>query len=502
MSEPREVELKLELSAADLAALTPRRMAQLGATGGETQHLTSTYYDTPKGRLRKRGLTLRVRADGDGHVQTVKADGKNGGGLFDRSEWETAVDGDSPDLAAAAETPVGRLLARKHDRSLEAIFQTIVERGVWRIANATSEIELAVDRGEVQAGGAVAPIAELELELKRGEAPALFDLARKLGRSRPLKLGVLAKSERGFALAKASGSGVAKAEPILLTPGMTTAAAFQLIAGSCIRHFRRNEPIVIAERSSGALHQARVALRRLRSALSLFGPVLADARLNRIKLGLREISNELGEGRNLDVYLARAVKPDSDLALHPEGVAVLEAERNRAYDRIIARLNSPRFSRFMLDLAAWIACGRWLTAEAGLQRREQPIEDFAAKVLERRRRQVKKRGRKLSTLSPEERHQVRIGAKKLRYASEFFASTADRPKSRRRHKAFIAALENLQACLGELNDIHTGGQLAVAGLPPPVEPTDPETEAGRLAPLLEQAEKAHRALVKAKPFWR
>jgi len=255
--------------------------------------------------------------------------------------------------------------------------------------------------------------------------------------------------------------------------------------------------------------------------LSLFGDVVADARLERIKRRLREVSTRLGEARNLDVYIARLTRSDGEGSPAEPGtidfIARLEAERAAAYDRVIAALASRRFQRLMLDLVEWIECGAWCLAQApeARARRERLVQEFAEEVLDRRRRKVKKTGRNLAELEPEARHEVRIHAKKLRYASEFFAGLVKGKKNMKRHKAFVAALEGLQSCLGDLNDIQTGHEM-VAGLAQGVERPDDEgsptwlfaaghvtgEEDERAAALLNSAAKAHRDLVKAKPFWR
>ena len=103
MDAPREIELKLQCGGGDLAELARHPFLQT-ATPEQTALLTSTYYDTPEGDLRAKGLTLRVRRDGEAYVQTVKASAA-GVGLFDRSEWEGPVTGEQPDLGATVRNP-------------------------------------------------------------------------------------------------------------------------------------------------------------------------------------------------------------------------------------------------------------------------------------------------------------------------------------------------------------------------------------------------------------
>jgi inorganic triphosphatase YgiF len=185
------------------------------------------YFDTPKSKLQKYGLTLRVRSVGERRIQTIKA-GVSGAGMFDRSEWESEIDRDEPDLNLAAGTPVADLLAGRRSR-LRPVFKTVVDRTTWLIETDQSEIEVALDQGQVVAQGNEQPIAELELELKRGLPDDLFAVARSLDRKSALRIGVLTKSERGYSLVGDQAPGSFKAGPVPVQPGIGTAKAFQAL---------------------------------------------------------------------------------------------------------------------------------------------------------------------------------------------------------------------------------------------------------------------------------
>ena len=395
-----------------------------------------------------------------------------------------------------------------------------MDRTTWRVKQDGAEIEVALDEGRVSAHGSTQPIAELEFELKCGSPTELFALARSLDCVRDLQIGVLSKSERGYALADGDEPSSFKAEPIALKPNLSAAEAFQIIARACIRHFRLNEPLLIARRSADPLHQARVAIRRLRSALSLFEPMVTDQEYKRLKRRLRDVSHQFGEARNLDVYIAHTAVPGVDkagqlppFALKPVGQG--QAERERAYERVINTLQSKRFRQFMQDLVAWIQAGPWRTSDEPESQttRDQNIEDFAACVLKRRRRKLRRHGRHLERLSPEERHRIRIEAKKLRYASEFFLELFSGRKHRKRYQAFIAALGDLQARLGELNDIQNEQEIA-AELASHKTTLVPRSRASHAAAshlggqdkpttaLLISACQAHQRFLDAKPFWK
>jgi CHAD domain-containing protein len=207
-------------------------------------------------------------------------------------------------------------------------------------------------------------------------------------------------------------------------------------------------------------------LRRLRSALSLFKDLVADDEIGKLKSGLRRIWQRLGDARDLDVVLVdlrgAGEAPAANEPGKAEFIARMQADREQAYDRVTAALQDVRFRRLLLDLLAWSETGPWLTADDPDRqaRRSEPLDSFAAGVLARQRRKVRRRGQHLGELDVADRHRVRIEAKKLRYATEFFSTLAATKKARRRHETFLKSLEDLQEHLGRLNDLATGEQMA------------------------------------------
>jgi triphosphatase len=231
MSPRREIELKLEVPAYSLARLTRSSLLKGASTAGEkpaTQ--VSVYFDTDKLKLRKKGVSLRVRRIGRRYVQTVKQETGESETLLDRNEWEYPVRSKQPDLDAARDTALGPLLNKKLRRSLKPVFETRVQRSVYPIQRGDSEIELIIDQGKIEAGQESAPLCEVELELKRGTSAELFKLARALADQVPVQLAVTSKAERGYALAAAEQPKPIKAAPVALTLDLTRQAAFHAVA--------------------------------------------------------------------------------------------------------------------------------------------------------------------------------------------------------------------------------------------------------------------------------
>jgi triphosphatase len=135
----------------------------------------------------------------------------------------------------------------------------------------------------------------------------------------------------------------------------------------------------------------------------------------------------------------------------PLPVVPITEMREQAYKTMRSSIRSVRFRKISRNLAEWIEAGHWTTDPALKEIRERKITDYAAEVLGLWRTRLRKRCKKLDDLSPKQRHSLRMRAKDLRYASEFFVSLF--PRHVKRRKATLVALESLQDALGALNDL-------------------------------------------------
>ncbi|MBV9840798.1 MAG: inorganic triphosphatase [Sphingomonadaceae bacterium] len=486
----KELELKLELDSSDAEAIVAAPL--LGSADIEVRDQHAIYFDTPSRALLKCGLSLRIRRVGETRIQTVKAETGAAAGLFVRPEWEREVADDRP-IVDDFGAPLGALVDAQELARLAPIFEVKVRRRLAQIQCEGATIELALDTGEISVAGRTTPVSEIELELKEGDPALLFDVARLLGDQAPLQLGVLTKSERGYRLLDDELDKPLKSQPVRLTSEMSAAQGFQAIARACLRQFCVNESILRRTGNDIALHQARVALRRLRSTFSIFREILVDDHFEHLRGELRWLAAELGEARNIDVLIGRLSKREG---------RPLKPARQAAYAEVETALASERTRALMVDLVEWIALGGWLSDKASAALREEPLPMFAGQVLEKFRRKVKRRGRNLAHIEDEARHELRIQAKKLRYATEFFAELYAQPKPRRRHAAFLAALEAMQADLGDLNDLATE-PLVLARLGLEGSPTATALAADHQSrdALIRKAAEAHAALIDVKRFW-
>lgn len=510
--QAKEIELKLEFDPADAARLASHPALRAGPAPQEEHQLISTYFDTPDCALRKAGVYLRVR-ENDGHiVQTIKT-AKSETDLIERLEWEREITSRNPDLDGVDDTPLKPVLTAGVRAALRPMFETQIRRHVFRILRDDSEIEVAIDQGEIATKTGMQAISELELELKRGKTKELFRLARVLGRTVPLRLEVKSKAERGYALLKGGSLQVEKAGEIDIPPNMSAEEAFRAIARSCVRQLVANEPILFAGRTEG-LHQMRIGLRRLRASIAIFADVVGDETEKTIKTELKWITQELGPARDLDVFAAEVLEPLR--AAHPSDTGLtltqrnFEAKRKEAYRRATSAVRSDRFRAAVLDLVAWVETGDWGSAggEHRKATRALAVAEHAKAELSKLRKRIKRKGSDIRQLSVMQRHKLRIRAKRLRYATEFFAGTFPGEASAKRRQESLAALKDVQDALGGLNDLATRHALIADGLAVDAEQAErAAAQAGLAAPdteetLLHKAEQAFARFAAITPFWK
>jgi CHAD domain-containing protein len=207
---------------------------------------------------------------------------------------------------------------------------------------------------------------------------------------------------------------------------MSAGYAFTLIGRACLRHLVANVPAMMG-RDWNAVHQMRVALRRLRAAISLFSAVVADDRTEAIKTELRWLAKELGPARDLDTLLFEVITPLRKQHAKQPGLAnisnMFTRKRLKSYRQAQQAVQSARFRTLVLDTSEWVEAGPWSTTEDALRRarREMPVEIYAAEQLSHRGKRIRRRGTRINHQDPQQLHRLRIQVKKARYATEFFS---------------------------------------------------------------------------------
>jgi CHAD domain-containing protein len=288
---------------------------------------------------------------------------------------------------------------------------------------------------------------------------------------------------------------------------MPATAGFQRIAWNVLGQLLSAYPLVLKDGSPEGVHQSRVALRRLRSAIRLFGPLVRDEQMPVLRAALGTAARGLGKARDLFVLaetiaaVPSAAGPDST-EVSDHLVASLAAATADAQ----AVLASAPFQRLLFELATWVEAGNWLDQAAPTD-----LRTFAAHAIGRARRRLLRRGLDLAALDEEARHEVRKDAKQLRYAVGFLETLWPQPALRKDKARFARELARLQDSLGMLNDLAVAADheslftdldpITAARLGARVE-TLVGTRSDSRRKLLRKAEKALARIAETHPWWK
>ena len=455
-----EIEVKLTGTGDELSAA----FGDLGGGRPARQRLLTTYYDTPEGHLRRRGYALRIRSRDGARELTLKRD--EGDGLT-RGEWTSplppaARDDGAPRLdQLPAEAPVGDLGIANAD-ALNPTFLTDIERTKKEVRTGDALVEASLDTGRISAGEREAPVAELELELLSGPVGDMLAGARELLAERRLAVGTRSKAATGTDLLLGTSPPAVRAARAKLDPADSIDRALaNAIRASSIQVTGNLAPVLEAGDPEG-IHQLRVSLRRLRSALLFLKPHLGS-RADALNREARRALKRLGPARDLDVFLLETLPAVSDANPGASSLPRLrEAARKRrdaAHASARKLILGRRFNRFILDLLQ-VAHGGGLVARDA----DESLPAAARLRLNKRYRSLMKAGSGFDRLGEAERHRVRIALKKLRYACDYSRSLFPGPAV----GPCLRQLSSLQDDLGLLNDAAVARQISreLAGADP------------------------------------
>lgn len=458
---PREIEIKLELTAEQWRRLRDRIRSEAEGEGAaaqplQTRTLRSIYFDTPTWALRKAGMALRVRQVDDRWIQTLKAARSLDGGISRSFEIEAEVATGKPDLGAIRDKSWRREVTRRvRPGGLVAVFETVIERvTTQRKTPDGATIEIALDRGTICAGARKVQVRELELELKGGDPSALLDIARDIVATGPFQPSRHNKADCGFRLAGESSPetlSASKAQRIEITSSTRPTAAIVQLCAVTTKHILHNWHVLSQADVPAAAHQIRIGLRRLRAVLRLSEATLDAAERDRLASAARDLGRDVGRVRNLHVIADDLVAPLAGHAGLADGISKLKDELALASlarrQELLNKLQDAQYGHFQVELGLLpeIVATR---AHARPSRVAKRIESLATRTIAQLVRRVEKRGRHMSKLSVDERHELRKAIKPLRYTIEFFASLYPKSKIQR----LLGATIEMQEALGYLND--------------------------------------------------
>ena len=235
--------------------------------------------------------------------------------------------------------------------------------------------------------------------------------------------------------------------------GMRCDTAFRLVAGGCLKEVATHHKALRAGDAT-ALHQTRIALTRLRAAISFYSPMVADSKWPRLKAELKWLSGYLGATRDLDVAIENCRRTAEK--------QMFRAARIESQRRLNRALGSARYRRWLNDLSDWIGSGPWSAIEdpRAIQERESPISKYHARQLRRWHRKLVKKSRGLQGMGKDKLHRLRLAGKRLRYAIEFSEGALTK-EDFSQWRATVKQLRLGQQILGELNDAETRRSLAI-----------------------------------------
>jgi len=457
-----EIELKLAIAEADAKCVARLPLIRESAAGrASTRAMHSIYFDTPDGTLRRAQAALRLRREGTRWMQTLKFGGGVEGGLHSRHEAETRVAGPVLDRQALGQPAVAPILGQPGlFEQLIPMFTADFRRTARLLAPAPdTTIELCVDVGEIRAGDRREALCEIELELKSGAPAVLVEFADALLQHLPGRLEPASKAERGYALALRRVPAPVRAEPASFDADGSLEPAFRAIVFGCIRQLQANEAGVRAGEDPEYLHQARVALRRLRAALATFDSAFPRASYAELVEELRWLGGCLGPARDWDVFVTetlpsvlRAFPEDGGLSVLAQRAASLRAETGRIAGDALA---SARYTCLLLGFTGLFLRRPWMSDGSAQSVRALTPRDFARQMLARRHKKVIRRGRGHEQFDHQALHALRIEVKKLRYAAESVGPLFERKAVRN----YLDTLAGLQSLLGGLNDAATVDRL-------------------------------------------
>ena len=240
--------------------------------------------------------------------------------------------------------------------------------------------------------------------------------------------------------------------PIALKEGAMMDDVIAVVVSACRAHWQKNVAAAISGLPEG-LHQVRVSLRRLRSALAAFKDFIPPAQRTQLNQEAKWLLSQLGPARDLDVFVQDLAAPLSGrLADDTDLVQLMRAAgeaHGKAHGKAAKALQSARARRLSMRLETWVGGRGWRTGDAEHNGKTTPADDFARRFLNRCLRKMREKYNDVEKLSVDERHELRIAVKKVRYAIEFFH---DLLPAKRVHR-LSGILKDLQDNLGHLNDI-------------------------------------------------
>ncbi|WP_407307724.1 CHAD domain-containing protein [Acinetobacter sp.] len=407
--------------------------------------LCAQYYDTPECHLAQQHISLRQRLEGTHWIQTLKAPS---GHHLERFELEIdlgELDHSALDLNIYKDHPQAKKILHqvlgKQVQKLSKQFETNVERLVYVVHYNRAEIEVSLDRGEISHKDQTLAIYEIEFELKQGSIQDLIKFIQPWVKQYHLWLDVRSKAQRGDLLAQDLKIAPAQfATPLQLDKKDSTDSALKKIVNNTLQHLLPNVTAISARQyNSEHVHQTRVAIRRLRSALRVFGDWSTDVDPD-WQEQLTTLFRQLGSTRDRDA-LSEGLLPQLEAAGAPfVQLPTIPEEKNLPLDESLRSLEAVNL---MLALLQFVH-------QPCTDKTKKNLKKDIAKKIQKLHQQICKDADQFLELDIESRHRTRKRVKRLRYCIEFIASLYPSKDV----KNYLKDLKPAQQSLGQYNDLN------------------------------------------------
>ncbi len=506
----KEIEIKLAVPPEKAHKLLKLKIIRKYRDGKlSRRRLVSTYYDTPHHVLRKASMALRIRDDGKKRTQTVKLPSGGPIGLQSFTEFNSTITLDRPSLELITDPRLCRFISKKrlsNDR-LAPVFTTVVTRTTLQFKCGKSRFKLALDQGKIWAVRKgkmrTETISEVEFELISGSVLPMLNLVLDVCEKSDVLPIHLTKARRGYALARKSlRPKPRKATAIRLNPGMATGDAFLLAIGEALEQLFENRVPVLSA-NPRAIHQTRVAMRRLRAIMRAFKTVLPYHERKAFNGEFRWFQRRMSSARDWHVFLDESIplitawQPLADKQ-YAKVVRIARQERRRATAEAIEYLQSRRYARLIIQFERWLADIEKYIPDKDFK---QSVGDFAVGVLDKTARDFLKENRPLSRLPAEDLHTLRKYGKKARYATSIFSSLWENEQV----KPYLTLMSKIQNQFGDVNDAVVARDILWTVTPARQDPDlavlVQEWSQQRVDRAIKTAAPSWRKFKKFKPFW-
>ncbi|MPW43276.1 CYTH and CHAD domain-containing protein [Acinetobacter guerrae] len=437
-----EIELKFQLSERKKKSV----LQALKAKTAQKIRLQAKYYDTADRVLAKNHMAIRLRQEGDHWVQTFKASGKSHLERIENEvqlgqcEVEPELNLDLFSENKIVKDLLDQVLAdQRHQLTLQ--FQTDVHRTFRIITIDGTDIEVCLDDGVVSTTEQSEKICEVEFELKQGSPEQLILFTQDWVNKYQLWLDVRSKAERGNLLSvKQKASPAVKAKTLILHKEDSTDVAIRKMVANALQQLLPNAAVIAdGVANPEHIHQARIAIRRIRSIFKSFQSWSDDIDPS-WENQLKQIFQALGTTRDLDVFsdeiFPELLKAEAPFSTLPKSVAI--------DNQIHLLFQKSETVCLLLQLLAFSY------HEQSNHQKSSKLKKESKALLSQLHQKIIHDADHFSQLEIEERHRTRKRCKRLRYCIEFISSLYD-PKA---VKKYLNRLQAVQEKLGLYNDLH------------------------------------------------